>query len=241
MYRTPIESSVRCLSPKDLIRWTTSCNTGECNDADKLDLNLCKCKHPDLELLHPEDQEDCEGVDQDTFTPTCEFPHRTIGEIFQFFARMALGAPALGVAFGIAASMWINFVYNDLVVEVAITFVTAYLAYYTADDLLTMSGVLCTVALGVTMGLMAKPRLSPKTHEPIEVFWEMLEYMANTTIFIYAGVKIAIKIWEVGIEVCPENCIIHLLCCEHARCGVSRVELVGCCCGTTCLFCASEF
>jgi len=186
---------------RDLIRWTTSCNTGECNDADKLDLNLCKCKHPDLELLHPEDQEDCEGVDQDSFTPTCEFPHRTIGEIFQFFARMALGAPALGVAFGISASMWINFVYNDLVVEVAITFVTAYLAYYTADDLLTMSGVLCTVALGVTMGLMAKPRLSPKTHEPIEVFWEMLEYMANTTIFIYAGVKIAIKIWEVGIEV----------------------------------------
>jgi len=186
---------------RDLIRWTTSCNTGECNDADKLDVNLCKCKHPELEKLHPDDQEDCMNVSPDSFTPVCEFPHRDIGETLKFFARMALGAPALGVAFGIAASMWINFVYNDLVVEVAITFVTAYLAYYTADDILKMSGVLATVALGITMGLMAKPRLSPKTHEPIEVFWEMLEYMANTTIFIYAGVKIAIKIWEVGIEV----------------------------------------
>jgi len=186
---------------RDLIRWTTSCNSGECNDADKHDINLCKCRHPELERLHPEDREDCANVDIDSFTPTCEFPHRTIGETLQFFARMALAAPALGMAFGIAASTWINFVYNDLVVEVAITFVTAYVTYYTADDILKMSGVLATVALGITMGLMAKPRLSPKTHEPIEVFWEMLEYMANTTIFIYAGVKIAIKIWEVGIEV----------------------------------------
>lgn len=186
---------------QDLIRWTTSCNSGECNDADKLDINLCKCRHPELERLHPEDRADCMDVDIDSFTPTCDFPHRTIGETLQFFARMALAAPALGIAFGIAASSWINFVYNDLVVEVAITFVTAYLTYYTADDILKMSGVLATVALGITMGLMAKPRLSPKTHEPIEVFWEMLEYMANTTIFLYAGVKIAIKIWEVGIEV----------------------------------------
>eukprot|EP00803_Ostreobium_quekettii_P005115 evm.model.scf_123.5 EVM.evm.TU.scf_123.5 scf_123:132105-140643(-) len=200
---------------RDLIRWTTSCNTGECNGADRLHggrEHLCKCRHPDFTRLHEDDRIDCEGipsVDDDPdfpqpFTPVCEFPHRTIPETFVFFARMAIGAPVLGMAFGVAASMWINFVYNDLVVEVAITLVTAYLTYFTADDLLSMSGVLATVSLGVTMAVMARPRLSPKTHEPMEVFWELLEYFANTTIFIYAGTKIAIKIWEVGIDV-PEG------------------------------------
>jgi len=197
---------------RDLIRWTTSCNTGECHGADRMReglQHLCKCRHPEFERLHEDDRADCEGVptseeDPDfkqPFTPVCEFPHRTIGETLIFFVRMAIGAPALGAAFGFAASMWINYVYNDLVVEVAITIVTAYLAYFTADDLAGVSGVLATVALGITMAVMARPRLSPKAHEPMEVFWELMEYFANSTIFVYAGVEIAKKIYEVEIDV----------------------------------------
>ncbi|CAD7695102.1 unnamed protein product [Ostreobium quekettii] len=197
---------------RDLIRWTTSCNTGECHGADRMReglQHLCKCRHPEFERLHEDDRADCEGVptfeeDPDfkqPFTPVCSFPHRTFGETLVFFLRMAIGAPALGAAFGFAASMWINYVYNDLVVEVAITIVTAYLTYFTADDLVGVSGVLATVALGITMAVMARPRLSPKAHEPMEVFWELMEYFANSTIFIYAGVEIAKKIYEVEIDV----------------------------------------
>ena len=192
---------------RDLIRWTTSCNNGECHNAYRIECSLCACD--ELEPIEGElggegrrllASEEGPIPICDDFRPAYDFAKRDVGGSFRFFARMALGAPVIGAGFGLAASFWINFVFNDMVVEVAITFVTAYLCYYTAEDLLSMSGVLSVVSLGMVMTVFAKPRLSPKVHEPMEVFWEMVEYFANTMIFVYSGVKIAIVLWENAIE-----------------------------------------
>ncbi|CAD7698090.1 unnamed protein product [Ostreobium quekettii] len=202
---------------RDLIRWTTSCNNDECHNAFAIDPRLCPClDDPLLEVaseggegaaamesvageggrrLLLEEARTCTNYSSD-FTAIRDFPDRTVGDSIEFFARLALGGPVVGIAYGVAASTWINFVFNDMVVEVAITFITAYLTYYTAEVLLEMSGVLSVVGLGITMAVLARPRLSPKAHEPMEVFWEMVEYFANTMIFVYAGVQIAVALKE---------------------------------------------
>eukprot|EP00803_Ostreobium_quekettii_P005772 evm.model.scf_1987EXC.1 EVM.evm.TU.scf_1987EXC.1 scf_1987EXC:28778-29905(+) len=143
---------------RDLIRWTTSCNSGECNEAYKLDARLCGCLDEVTEAgegsevirLSKEEAEACVNFSPD-FTAIDDFPHRTPGDSIEFFLRLALCSPLVGMMYGIAAATWINYVFNDMVVEVAITFVTAYLTYYTSEVLLEMSGILAVVGLGITM------------------------------------------------------------------------------------------
>lgn len=38
--------------------------------------------------------------------------------------------------------------------------------------------------------------VSSAVHEPMHVFWEMMEYFANTMVFVYTGVKVALEIYE---------------------------------------------
>lgn len=117
---------------------------------------------------------------------------------FGFFCQMALGGPALGVGFAIMTTWWLGLVFNDAMVEISMTLVTAYLTFYVAEDLLVVSGVLAVVALGVTMSAMASSRISPEVHHPMHIFWEMMEYFANTLIFVYSGVVIAVEIYNAG-------------------------------------------
>ncbi|GMH39853.1 hypothetical protein BSKO_07757 [Bryopsis sp. KO-2023] len=117
-----------------------------------------------------------------------------------FFCQMALGGPAVGILFGIAATYWLALVFNDAIVEISITLVTTYLTFYVAEDLFAVSGVLAVVVLGVVMSAMASNRISPEVHEPMHVFWEMLEYLANTLIFVYSGLVIAVEIYASGGE-----------------------------------------
>ncbi|GMH43152.1 hypothetical protein BSKO_11074 [Bryopsis sp. KO-2023] len=139
----------------------------------------------------------CLREDGNKFEPECPMEkRRSFGESVEFFSKLALGGPAVGIMCGLFATLWIKFVFNDLLVEISLTFVSAYLTFYLAEDVWGVSGVLAVVALGIFMGTFARDRVSSRVHEPMHVFWEMMEYFANTMIFIYTGVKVAIEINE---------------------------------------------
>lgn len=44
--------------------------------------------------------------------------------------------------------------------------------------------------------VLRRDSVSSEVHEPMHVFWEMMEYFANTMIFVYTGAKVAIEIYE---------------------------------------------
>lgn len=111
------------------------------------------------------------------------------------------------MAFAAAAATWLAFVFNDALVEISITFVVTYMTFYVAEELLHVSGVLAVVVLGVMMRATASNRISPEVHVPLHVFWEMLEYFANTLIFIYSGVIIAVEICESAVRRMEENLV----------------------------------
>lgn len=42
-----------------------------------------------------------------------------------------LSSVAIGLAFGLASVLWLGFIFNDTVIEIALTLAVSYIAYYT--------------------------------------------------------------------------------------------------------------
>ena len=96
---------------------------------------------------------------------------------------------------GFAQVQLLTLVYNDALVEISLTLATAYATFYLAEEVFHSSGVLAVVVLGVVMSATGRTRVSPRVHESLHVFWEMLEFLANTLIFVFAGTIIATVRW----------------------------------------------
>lgn len=91
--------------------------------------------------------------------------HSTAIQIFLYFLRVALGGPVFGYIMAKISILWLSRVYNDALVEIAITLVAAYVTYYIGENLLHVSGVLAVVALGYEIN-SRKTNISPE----VEVF-----------------------------------------------------------------------
>lgn len=115
------------------------------------------------------------------------------GGIVVFFAEMTLGAPLLGMVFGIF-TVWLmqqadrSMSRDDVTVQIAITFCCAYLVFFTAEYECEISGVLACCGAGIILAWKAPPLiLEPETMHHV---WGMIEWVANTIIFMLAGVII---------------------------------------------------
>lgn len=53
-----------------------------------------------------------------------------------------------GLAFGIATTFWLRYMYNSPMAEITLTIVSAYSTYIVADELMHVSAVLAVVILG---------------------------------------------------------------------------------------------
>eukprot|EP01061_Rhynchopus_euleeides_P033928 TRINITY_DN574_c0_g1_i1.p1 TRINITY_DN574_c0_g1~~TRINITY_DN574_c0_g1_i1.p1 ORF type:complete len:1827 (+),score=747.77 TRINITY_DN574_c0_g1_i1:557-5482(+) len=113
----------------------------------------------------------------------------TASEVVEASFRMALGGPALGLAFGIGFdNLLFRFCVNDPIVEIALTIASAYLSFWTAESTsFKTSGVLTVVTLGVYMGGYGKRSISPEIHEFMHHVWGFLSYTANTVLFVLSG------------------------------------------------------
>lgn len=64
------------------------------------------------------------------------------------FARLTFGGPATGIAFGLATTAWMRFMYNIPMAEITLTIAASFASYLVADQLFHVSGVLAVVMLG---------------------------------------------------------------------------------------------
>jgi NhaP-type Na+/H+ or K+/H+ antiporter len=123
-------------------------------------------------------------------------------DIVEFFARMALGGPALGIAFGLVTNYWMRrvsrkTVETDMTVQIALTFCCAYLSFFVAESEAGVSGVLCTVFAALVLAKETWPAVC--NEHSMHTVWEAVEYLGNTLIFMLAGVITGTKIW-VGMD-----------------------------------------
>nr|AVA17744.1 SOS1-like protein 1 [Populus tremuloides] len=113
------------------------------------------------------------------------------GAIIKFLTQVSLGAVGIGIAFGIASVLWLRFIFNDTVIEIALTLAVSYVTYFTAQEGAAVSGVLAVMTLGMFYAAVARTAFKGDGQQSLHHFWEMVAYIANTLIFILSGVVIA--------------------------------------------------
>ena len=133
----------------------------------------------------------------------------TLGGGVVYFCRLAFGGAACGMALGFIVVQILRFT-SDEMTEVCLTIVAAYGSFAIAEAL-EMSGVLSVVFVGLTIARAGKTRFTD--HHGIQHFWHTIEFLANTVLFVVAGVIMAVRCLDMEIlKDAPLLVLVYLLC-----------------------------
>lgn len=116
------------------------------------------------------------------------------GAIWQFVLVFAGGA-LIGAAIGLLAS-WVTAQFDDHLIEIALTTVTAWGAFLIAERI-HVSGVIATVVAGLFVGNVGKQRgMTPMTREAVLSFWEYAAFFINSLVFLLLGLEVSLaSLW----------------------------------------------
>jgi len=107
----------------------------------------------------------------------------------QTFLVQVCGGVAVGVALGYLVSKFTQRI-DDPPLEITLTTILAYGSYLAAQTL-HLSGVIATVAAGLTVGnLGARIGMSARTRIALWSFWEYLSFIVNSLIFLMIGLQV---------------------------------------------------
>lgn len=134
------------------------------------------------------------------FDNTKDSGAKSIGDIVVDVFRLALGGALMGVAFGLGALVVLSMVYDEFEVETSITIVVAFLGFWTAQSPSRLSGVICNVCSGLILSSFGRPLISSTVRGPLSEFWELLGWIANTIVFVHAGVLVSSFTWSCSGE-----------------------------------------
>eukprot|EP00775_Hariotina_reticulata_P012274 gene12274-12411_t len=81
---------------------------------------------------------------------------------------------------------------GDPTLTTVVTLLSAYASYYCADGLVGASGLLAVVCNGFTMSLIGGRQIAYRAEEAMHAFWGVLEWGANTILFVWMGIVLAI-------------------------------------------------
>ena len=115
---------------------------------------------------------------------------RSVGEAVGYVFLNVLGAPALGVAFGVAGTVWLAspvFHRFDSTVQIAVTICVAYLSYFVSDFSIGASGILACLFAGLVMGRYGRFSVVGSSEEAMRAVWHVIEWLANTIVFALSG------------------------------------------------------
>ena len=108
------------------------------------------------------------------------------------FAWIFTGGILVGWTLAALARMALGAVESDSAVEITITTTLAYLSFLVAEEAFHVSGVMATVAAGLSLGGKGRMRISPLVRKYLDSFWEYLAFVANALIFLLVGLHVNI-------------------------------------------------
>jgi CPA1 family monovalent cation:H+ antiporter len=117
-------------------------------------------------------------------------PSLTIaGGVVEFVRVAGLGI-VVGLGLGLIA-FWLLRHLDDHVLENAITVVLVWGTFITAERL-NVSGVIAVVVAGLIMGNYgSRLAMSKRTRETIDTFWESIDFIVNSIVFLLIGIELA--------------------------------------------------
>lgn len=124
----------------------------------------------------------------------------SVGSSVLYFFQLSVGGSLFGILIGLAVSFWLGHVFNDMVIEIMLTLVSAYLTFWIAESSALgfhLSGILAVVFLGFTLCAF-KNIITPEVERHANHFWNIVSFFANTLIFILSGDIVSEKIFDVS-------------------------------------------
>lgn len=106
------------------------------------------------------------------------------------FLGVFLGGLLIGSILAFLFSQLLSLVRNDELVEITLTTVLAYASFVVAEHYFHVSGVMSTVAAGVTLSSYGRTKISPAVQEFMHRFWKYMSYIANALIFFLVGIVV---------------------------------------------------
>lgn len=91
---------------------------------------------------------------------------------------------------GLLVGWLLGLVESDPAMEISLTTVAAYLAFLLAEEVFRVSGVMATVAAGLTLGGWGRMKISASVRTALEHFWDYLAFVANALIFLLVGLRL---------------------------------------------------
>lgn len=118
-----------------------------------------------------------------------------IGTSFSMFFRLTFGGLALGIGFAVVMGEVLKRIVNDYRQETLLTFITAYLLFYTAESSnIHVSGAIAVVTLGLYMSAYGKTLISPIVEKPMHHFWTIIATNLESFVFIIGGMLLGNQI-----------------------------------------------
>ncbi|MFO8064409.1 MAG: cation:proton antiporter [Spirochaetia bacterium] len=113
------------------------------------------------------------------------------------FIWVFFGGVVAGAVPGFATGYVLRAVRSDSFVSITFTTILAYLSFIIAEELLGVSGVMATVAAGLTFSGWGWMRVSHEVRTYLEYFWQYVAFVANALIFLLVGLLVEpASLWE---------------------------------------------
>lgn len=117
----------------------------------------------------------------------------TFAVIVEFFRVVIIGVVIGAVVAGISLA-FIGSLFNDSLIEIALTLVLPYVVFYLSEHVFHASGVVSVVTLALIYAGPGRTRFSPEVMEHMHHFWHTLSFLFNTLIFILVGLVISTRL-----------------------------------------------
>lgn len=120
------------------------------------------------------------------------------------FVVVFVGGLVVGWLLGLFTGWLLSQVRSEPSIEITLTTTLAYLSFLLAEHVLHVSGVMATVAAGLTFGGRGWTSVSPSVRGYLEHFWEYMGFVATALIFLMVGltVDLAALLDNAGVIVC---------------------------------------
>lgn len=121
-------------------------------------------------------------------------PEFETSEVIIEFIRVVSIGVVIGTVVAVVSLIFIGSLFNDSLIEIALTLVLPYLVFYVSEHIFHASGVVSVVTLALIYAGPGRTRFSPEVMEHLHHFWHTLSFLFNTLIFILVGLVISTRL-----------------------------------------------
>ncbi|GIK83742.1 MAG: hypothetical protein BroJett025_03640 [Patescibacteria group bacterium] len=110
------------------------------------------------------------------------------------FSYVFVGSLFLGFGLAYLTSLFIAKIENDELIETTMTVALTFISFLVAEHYFHLSGVISTVAAGITMGNLGRTKISSSVIHFMEKFWGYLGFLSISLVFFFTTFDLDVEL-----------------------------------------------